>query len=76
MPHTIITPTEIEHPLYDSPMEFMPWSLEQGVGEADRQIGAAQQAHAADTLIEGLFVGCSFLRVSLSVSPVVSPACG
>ncbi len=33
MPPTIITPTEIEHPLYEGPMEFTPGSIKQAVEE-------------------------------------------
>ncbi len=33
MPPRIITPTEIEHPLYEGPMEFTPATIEQAVKE-------------------------------------------
>ena len=37
MPYTIITPTEIEHPLYEGQLEFTPGSIEQAAREKGRE---------------------------------------
>ena len=38
MPPTIVTPTEIEHPLYEGPMEFTPATIERAVEERRMEV--------------------------------------